>query len=360
LTGTGFGTFEAAYPSYRPLSLMMRQSQRSYEVDQAHNWVLEWAAETGLVGLALLIWFWVMILFQWWKLFSANAIPRALGAGVFAAFAGIAANNLFDVNSHLPTTLVPLLFLAAFPVALSNRFHHLEGFPIRISEFDLSKTSIYLLPVVVLVAASSIHQIKTSFENQLADIQLKNAMTLSQQKKWDEAIPVYDRVLQLDKNNVMAMYFRGSAYFDRGNPGDNEKALWDYWAVSSIQPDYVLIHFKKAQVLDRLGKPEESKKEMKRAISLDPQLIFQVGEFKKAGQLAAAGKFTDAFDIYQKMVFDYPTCVPLLVDEGSCWVRLKKYRPAIAVYKTALGLDPQNQEAHQNLAAVQNLKEAGN
>src|SRR4029077_19044402 len=135
-------------PSYRPISLIMKQPQRSYGVSHVHNWVMEWTAETGLIGLALLLAFWFFVLAQWWKLYSANAIPKALAAGVFAAVAAVGVDNLFDMNSYLPSTRIPLLFIAALPVALSQRFYKMEGFPIQLRRFDLSPYKIFFLPIV--------------------------------------------------------------------------------------------------------------------------------------------------------------------------------------------------------------------
>jgi O-antigen ligase len=122
LLGSGFGTFAQAYPSYRSQTVLTAQKERGFEVGHARNGVLDSLAETGWVGFLLFIAFWFHVLAQWWKLYSANAIPKVLAAGAFAAFGAVAVNNLFDPNGHLPSTLVPLFFLAAFPVALSQRF----------------------------------------------------------------------------------------------------------------------------------------------------------------------------------------------------------------------------------------------
>lgn len=355
-TGVGFGAFSAAFPSYRPISLMMSQTQRSYEVNHAHNWVLEWTAETGWAGLALLLAFWGYVLYQWWRLYKANAIPRALGAGAFALFAGVACDNLFDLNCYLPSTLVPLLFFAAMPVALSQRFLLLEGYPIRRKDVDLTAWKAVLLPAAMLIGALCVWDVNLVLHQQLADVLLKRANGLSMEKKWDQAIPLYQQVLDLDKDKIEARYFLGAAELDRAGEGDAEKALADLDKVVQTQPDYVLVHFKRAEALERLGRGEDSRNEMKKAIRLDPALIFQLEDYKKARALADSKKFNDALVIYQKLVFDYPTCVPALVDYGNCLVMTRKYPDADVYYKRALGLDPGNQEALKNsrqLEAVQ-------
>ncbi len=351
--GTGFGTFFAAFPPYRPIFLALHQSERSYEVNHPHNWILEWAAETGLVGLVLLLSFWALVLFQWWKwhrLYRDKGVLPALNAGVFSAFAGVGVENLFSMDHTLPTTLIPLLFLAAFPVALSHGFHNTAEFPIRRVEVDLSKVKIYLLPLFILAMGLALLQVEKAYRGQLNDVRLKKAQELSQARNWDGALAFYDKILGLDSRNLEALYFRGSARADRGAAGDLEQALADFERAGSLAPDYVLLHFKKARLLERLGRPEESKMEMKRAIQLDPLLVLQLDEFKEARRLAQGHRFSEALAVYQRLFFDYPTCVPVLVDEGDCLAGLKNEQAALPLYALAAGFDPQNKDILKRLA----------
>ena len=352
IQGVGFGAFSAAYPSYRPIALMEHQTQRSYEVDHAHNWILEWAAETGLVGLGLLLTFWFFVLAQWWKLYSANAIPKALASGVFAALGGVAADNLFDLNSYLPSTLVPLLFLAAFPVALSQRFYRIPRYPIQYKVWDLSKVRIYLLPLLVAFIALIFQQVGNAFVRQMADVQLKKAMTLSTMNKCPEALSRYDNILALEPLNIEARYFRGAVLLDKGSPEDLQKALWDFDSVMRLEPDYVLVHFKKARVLKGLGHLDEAKAEMKRALQLDPLLVFQLDEYQTAQKLVASKKYSEAIAVYQRLLLDYPTCVPALINEANCLVMLKRKPEAADLYRQVLKLDPDSPEARTDLKAI--------
>jgi len=357
LLGTGLGTFSAMYPSYRPISLMMTQTQRSYEVNEAHNWVLSWLSQTGFVGLALVLFFVGAVLYQWWKLYQAKAIPPALGAGAFAAFAGVGLDNLFDLNNTLPTTLVPLLFLAALPVALSQRFYRIPGFPIQARTISLNGLRLLWLVLTALVSIASGFQIWSCFEKQWADVKLKKAVEFSEKKQWNESFKAYDASLKLDPNNVMAHYFRGSAYAERSEVGDMAKALDDFNDVTDLVPDYVLVHFKKAKALESLGKVPEAEAEMKRAIALDPRLIFQNLEYAKARDKVKLSDYPGALMIYQKLVFDYPTCVPALVDEGNCLFLLEHQAEAEKAYREALRLDPDNPEAKQNLLQLLQIQQ---
>ncbi len=347
--GVGWGAFSAVFPNYRPIPLVMPQTEMSYEVNEAHNWIMTWLSQTGFVGLILLLAFIFAVLFQWWKLYRAKAIPPALGAGAFAAFGGLALDNLFDINSGIPSTLVPLLFLCALPVALSQRFYRLPGFPIQAREFSLEGKRTLWVTLTLLVTALCFFQIWEGFETQWSQVQLKKGMRLSQVKKWDEALKAYGNSARLDPDNTMAWYFRGSAYLDRGATQDLPQALADFNRVTSLEPDYVLVHFKKAQVLDRLGLSQESATEMKRALQLNPRLVEQLPAYDEAHDKVEKKDDSGALVIYQKLVFDYPTCVPALVDEANCLFLLGRKSEAQATYQAVLQLDPFNAQAKQNL-----------
>ncbi|HJT24434.1 MAG TPA: O-antigen ligase family protein, partial [bacterium] len=252
LLGVGPGVFRTAFPPHRPPYLMLHQPQRSAEVEHASNWLLEWTAETGIIGVLLLMAFWFYVLAQWWKLYKANAIPKTLAAGVFSTVAAVASDNLLDSNLYSPAILIPLLFLAAFPVALSQRFYRMEGFPIQRKEVDITRWKVYLLPLLALVMALVFQKMGDVFQRQGAELDLKKAAVSASSGKWDEALDFYTKALKLDPGNIDIPYSKGSVYLDRNQPGDLEKALADFKAVESISPDYKLLHYQMYEALLRL------------------------------------------------------------------------------------------------------------
>jgi len=352
LQGSGFGSFAAAFPPYRPESLMLQQQERDYQVDHAHNWVLEWAAEQGLVGLALLAFFWAMVLYQWWKLYESKSIARSLGAGAFAVSAGVGVDNLFDVNAALPSTLVPLLFVAALPVAFSSRFLNLKDFPVRARLWGLKAHRSYLLPLTFLAVLLVLFQIHGAMLNQLTGKMLKRAEAASAQKNWPDALDLYGRILKVDEANDEALYFRGSSYLDRGMEGDFGLALADFNRLAAREPDYLEIHFEKARALAGLGRGIEARQEMEQAVRLDPVLVFQDPDFERARTLSAGRQYKAALPLYQKLVFDYPACVPLLINTANTMVECGQTPSALDLYQRVLAYDPGNPDALSNIAAV--------
>ncbi len=351
--GVGYGCYAAVFPAYRPAWLSLHPREGGDMENHAHNWVLEWTAETGVIGLFLLLAFWFYVLAQWWKLYQANAIPKILAVGFFAAASGVAVDNLFETNSYEPFIRVPLLFLAAFPVALSQRFYRMEGFLIRLKELDLSKFKVFLLTLALGTAVLVVFRIGHVFKGQEADILRERASVLTQSGKWDEALDLYAQASKLDPSNFDTRYLQGSVCLDRDKEGDLEAALMDFNSIDPVAPDYQLLHFKKYEVLTALKRNEEAKAELKRAVRLDPMLIYLLDDFKRARQLTAAGRLTEALIVYQGLFLDYPTCVPMLIDYANCFALSQDYESAINLYWSALALDPENDKAFDDLQKVQ-------
>jgi O-antigen ligase/tetratricopeptide (TPR) repeat protein len=356
LFGVGYGAYAAAFPAHRPALLSLHPVLGSDDEKHSYNWILEWAAETGVVGLLLFSGFWFYVLAQWWKLYKANAIPKVLAVGIFVVAAGVGADNLFDSNGYETFIRVPLLFLAAFPVALSQRFYRMEGYPIRLEERDLSKFKAILIPLAAGMMAIVILQIGNAFKRQAGDILQAKASASTPLGKWDEALNLYNRAFQLDPSNFEIRYMRGSVYLDRNQEGDLERALADFDAIGPAAPDYKLIHFKKYEIFRALKRDEEAKTELNRAVSLDPMLIYLLDDFKKARQLTADRQISEALIVYQGLFLDYPTCVPMLIDYANCLALSHDYESAINLYRSVLVLDPGNSKASDDLIKVQAIE----
>jgi O-antigen ligase len=107
VTGVGLGAFETSFPLYS-------QGDGSLQVGQAHNDYLQLAAETGLVGVALLLWFLGLIWSQIRRgLRSRDPLFAALALGSGGSFVGMMVHSLFDFNLQLPSHALLLVLLTA-------------------------------------------------------------------------------------------------------------------------------------------------------------------------------------------------------------------------------------------------------
>jgi O-antigen ligase len=107
VTGAGLGTYEWAYPPYKPHNYGART------VDHAHNDYLEMLSEVGLLGfIPWLTFFFLFFLFAvraWSK--RHNTFSRILGAGGLSTAFSMLVHSLADFNLQIPANAM-LLFLA--------------------------------------------------------------------------------------------------------------------------------------------------------------------------------------------------------------------------------------------------------
>ncbi len=109
-TGVGLGCYEPAYPAYSLINW-------PYALGHAHNYYLNLAAETGLIGLSAYLALWAVIFWQTWKLTrSERGFRRGLAIGLLGAWVHLSVHNVLDTlyvnNVHLHVAV--LLGLLAF------------------------------------------------------------------------------------------------------------------------------------------------------------------------------------------------------------------------------------------------------
>jgi O-antigen ligase len=100
--GTGLGTFASAYNAYET------RGGAEMELRHAHNDYLEYIAELGIVGAAILLggilYLAVRATLAWRK--RRNAQARALALGGIVSLAGIALHAVTDFNLHITANAV--------------------------------------------------------------------------------------------------------------------------------------------------------------------------------------------------------------------------------------------------------------
>jgi len=120
LTGSGAGTFIDAYPPWQTA-----QTGTSV-VDHAHNDYVEALTDLGLVGVALLAWFWISflrsVLPAWQKRRSGQA--RLVCCGAFSGLVAISLHSFTDFNLAIPANGLYLMLLLAILAATSHYSEH--------------------------------------------------------------------------------------------------------------------------------------------------------------------------------------------------------------------------------------------
>jgi O-antigen ligase len=91
-TGVGFGDYEPAYPAFRLLNWPIA-------LGHAHNYYLNLAAETGVIGLAAYLLLWGAVFWRTWRLICSLPLHswwRGLAIGLLGAWTHFSVHHLFD------------------------------------------------------------------------------------------------------------------------------------------------------------------------------------------------------------------------------------------------------------------------
>jgi putative inorganic carbon (HCO3(-)) transporter len=116
-TGVGFGCYE---PAYRDFALI----NWPIALGHAHNYYLNIAAETGLIGLVAYVALWSAVFWQTWRATRrASGLSRGLAIGLLGTWTHLSVHHLFDNlyvnNVHLYVGV--LLGLLAYIVQQANQ-----------------------------------------------------------------------------------------------------------------------------------------------------------------------------------------------------------------------------------------------
>jgi tetratricopeptide (TPR) repeat protein len=106
--GTGRGAFESTYPQFRQLVFdAAGYLTFTHPENLLAQWVIEWGAPVGLLGLGLL-----MVALRP----TAAVVRSRMAAGAWAALAAIGAQNLADFSSEVPGVMLAVAVSAAIVV----------------------------------------------------------------------------------------------------------------------------------------------------------------------------------------------------------------------------------------------------
>jgi len=97
-----------------------------------------------------------------------------------------------------------------------------------------------------------------------SDIRHNLAIFHSKRGDWDLALEAYGKERPGAPSYLMAQYFMGNVYADRGRDGDLELAVQQYRKVRLLAPDYVQVNYKEGLALKGLGRYAEAIEHMER------------------------------------------------------------------------------------------------
>lgn len=190
LLGYGADTLGLMFPQVYPPELVYVQG-RSFFVDRAHNWLLEWAVTAGIPGLlaiGLLLFLFFRVTVQALRRVQRRQ-PRLLLVAILAAVGGGLTNNLVSFDVTPTATVTWLLIGAGAALATPPRRAAVPA----ISTPSRRRLIGAGLVIVLIFTANG----QVNGRPLLADINARTAHQLAQQGRWQQAAAAGERAVSL-------------------------------------------------------------------------------------------------------------------------------------------------------------------
>jgi len=343
LLGKGWGTFELFYPFYQGKYLVERWSNLRTHANNAHNEVLEIASQTGLVGLGIFFWLW-LVFYRW--IFS---LPKSQGEKkekilIFALAAGITSvlvDNFLNVSLHFAVPAFFFFWYLGILVNLGIRREKNIGGSLPL------KNKSWLLQVILVFFLLIIFNNLRFF---LAEIHYFRGFKLNRQNRLLEAKKELETAHDYHRLEVNNNYELGNTY---ARLAEHKNAFRAYREALSANLGYDEIYYNLAVVSLYLGEVEEAMKNYRQALyinSLSLEAYLSLGNL----YLRNPEKYlNEGIKIYSQVVKLNPLRKEPWNNLGFLYIKKNETGKAIECFRKALEIDPNFDLARRNLLALE-------
>ena len=171
--------------------------------------------------------------------------------------------------------------------------------------------------------------------------QLKQqAHALISQHKLQQAITLYQRIVELDSNNAEHKTQLGTLYAMDGN---FEKALALYEQAIALAPNMAVAYYSLANVQKKVDQIDAAINNLKKAVELKPD--WRQAIHNLANTLMHVGRFQEATQVCQTLQTLEPNNIEVMLLHGNALTADRQYGEAIELYWRILALVPDNANA---------------
>jgi tetratricopeptide (TPR) repeat protein len=184
------------------------------------------------------------------------------------------------------------------------------------------------------------------------DTDLAAAIDHHQAGRVPEAIEHYQRILEIELDNLSTLINLGAAHRQAGAFEDAEIRLR---RAIDIDPDHAGSHYNLGNTLKDLGRLEDAADSFRRALELNSE--FAAAHNNLGDALSASGQTEQAVTCYRQALRTNPDDSDALNNLGNAYKRLGNLPDAIACLEKAVANEPGNPEMRNNLGSV--LRDSG-
>ncbi|MBF0195473.1 MAG: tetratricopeptide repeat protein [Magnetococcales bacterium] len=176
---------------------------------------------------------------------------------------------------------------------------------------------------------------------------LQKGVNLYQAGKLDEAIQWYEKVLEIQPNNINALCNIGAVL---QNQGKLNEAIKKYKKSIAINPDFVGGYNNLAFALQQQEKFDEAIIHYQKAILLEPS--YAAAHYNLANTLKDQNRLDEAVISYKRAITIEPEHFEAYRNLGLVYSMQGELADAVASYKKAIAINPKFSEAYSNLGIV--------
>ena len=176
---------------------------------------------------------------------------------------------------------------------------------------------------------------------------LKRADDARQNKRWIEAVKLYDQHLKENPDDADNVCWRAYSLWQGG---DLEGAIEGYTAASKIEPQWAGVHNCLGSINKQMGRPDVALAEYNEALRLSPH--YGEAHANLAGLLKSQHKYADALNHYRLAVEGKPGSADLYLDLARALMDQGFYAQANMAIREAIRLVPTRTQFQTVLATL--------
>jgi len=157
----------------------------------------------------------------------------------------------------------------------------------------------------------------------------------------------FDLALKIDDKNWQAAFSLASVYELQG---DFQNAEHYFTQAVTINPNFAMGYFQRSMLWDLLGNQDAAAADLGKALSLKKDLF--MAQLAKGQKLYAAARYKEALAALDAAIATRSDYFMAFSMRGSSRLQTGDIDGAIEDFKTELALNPNNQNAHANIAVA--------